>query len=150
MDWWNDVPLAVERPRPHATVTLDDYLAARSRVTQPRDAVVVELLWCTGMRRPEIARAQVEHLDLSKGILTIPVSKTGKFRTVPLSPDAIEALKGFLKERTRGSVTQLTSDWISSLSLRLNASPTLAWQRILALYALRNGVAGVSVRAMVG
>ena len=51
MNWWNDVPLAVERPRPQTTVTLEDYLAARSRVTQPRDAVIVELLWCTGMRR---------------------------------------------------------------------------------------------------
>ncbi len=97
MNWWNDVPLAVERPRPQTTVTLEDYLAVRSAVTQPRDAVIVELLWCTGMRRSEIARAQVEHLDLSAGILTIPVSKTGKFRTVPLSPPAIEALKGFLK-----------------------------------------------------
>jgi len=29
-DWWNDVPPAVERPRPQATVTLDKYLAARS------------------------------------------------------------------------------------------------------------------------
>jgi integrase len=51
--------------------------------------VIVELLWCTGMRRSEIARAQVEHLNLEAGILTIPVSKTGKFRTVPLSPAAI-------------------------------------------------------------
>ena len=81
MDWWNDIPLAVERPRPQATVTLDDYLAVQSRVTRPRDAVIVELLWCSGMRRSEIARAQLEHLDLAIGILTIPVSKTGKFRT---------------------------------------------------------------------
>ena len=99
MNWWNDVPLAVERPRPQATVTLDDYQAARSRVTQPRDAVIVELLWCTGMRRSEIARAQVEHLDLAIGILTIPVSKTGKFRTVPLysvdRPEFVIVLKQF-------------------------------------------------------
>ena len=62
------------------------------------------------MRRSEIDRIQVEHLDRARAILTIPVSKTGKFRTVPLSPAVREALKGFLKERSTGSVTQLTSE----------------------------------------
>ena len=150
MDWWIDIPLAVERPRPQATVTLDDYLAVQSRVTRPRDAVIVELLWCTGMRRSEIARAQLEHLDLAIGILTIPVSKTGKFRTVPLSPAALQALKGFLKERITGSVTQLTSDGIRSVLRRLNAPPAHAWRRGWAVHALRNGVSEVSVRTIAG
>ena len=61
------------------------------------------------------SRSQVEHLDLAIGILTFPVSKTGKFRTVPLSPVAIAALKGFLKELSFGSVTHLTSDGIRSV-----------------------------------
>ena len=150
MDWWDDIPLAVERPRPQATVTLDDYLAVQSRVTRPRDAVIVELLWCTGMRRSEIARAQLEHLDLAKGILTIPVSKTGKFRTVPLSPSALQALTGFLKARTTGSVTQLTSDGIRSVLRRLSAPPAHAWRRGWAVHALRNGVSEVSVRTIAG
>jgi integrase len=150
MDWWNDIPLAVERPRPQATVTLDDYLAVQSRVTRPRDAVIVQLLWCTGMRRSEIARAQLEHLDLAKGILTIPVSKTGKFRTVPLSPAAVHALGSFLKERSTGSVTQLTSDGIRSVLRRLNAPPAHAWRRGWAVHALRNGVSEVSVRTIAG
>ena len=150
MDLWNDIPLAVERPRPRATVTLDDCLAVQSRVTRPRDAVIVELLWCTGMRRSEIARAQLEHLDLAIGILTIPVSKTGKFRTAPLSPAALQALKSFLKERTTGSVTQLTSDGIRSVLRRLNAPPAHAWRRGWAVHALRNGVSEVSVRTIAG
>ncbi len=150
MNWWSDVPLAVERPRPQATVTLDDYLAVRSRAFQPRDLVIVELLWCTGMRRSEIARAQVGHLDLVAGILTIPVSKTGKFRTVPLSPDVVKALRDYLKERSEGSVTQLTSDGIRSVLRRLNAPPAHAWRRGWAVHALRNGVSEVSVRTIAG
>ncbi len=62
------------------------------------------------MRRSEIARAQVEHLDLAIGILTVPVSKTSTFRTLRLSPTAVQALKGFVKERATGSVAQLTFD----------------------------------------
>ena len=102
------------------------------------------------MRRSEIARAQVEHLDLAIGILTIPVSKTGKLRTVPLSPAAVEALKGFLRERSTGSVTQLTSDGIRSVLRRLNAPPAHAWRRGWAVHALRNGVSEVSVRTIAG
>ncbi len=150
MDWWNDVPLAVERPRPQATVTIEEYLIARSRVTQLRDAVIVELLWCTGMRRSEFARAQVEHLDLAARILTIPVSKTDKFFTVPLSPSAIEALTSFLKESSSGSLTKLTSDGIRSVLRRLNAPPAHAWRRGWAVHALRNGVSEVSVRTIAG
>jgi integrase len=143
MNWWNDVPLAVEQPRSQATVTLDDYLAARSQVTQPRDAVIVELLWCTGMRRSEISRAQVQHLEIATGILTIPVSKTGKFRTVPLSPAAVQELRGFLKEWTKGSVIQLTSDGIRSVLRRVNAPPAHAWRQGWAVHALHNRVSEV-------
>ena len=102
------------------------------------------------MRRSEIARVQVEHLDLAIGILTIPVSKTGKFRTVPLSPPAIEALKGFLRERSTGSVMQLTSDGIGSVLRRLNAPLAHAWRRGWAVHALRNGVSEVLVRTVAG
>ncbi len=102
------------------------------------------------MRRTEIARAQVEHLDLAIGILTIPVSKTGKFRTVPLSPTAIENLKDFLKERSTGPVTQLTSDGIRSVLRRLNAPPAHSWRRGWAVRALWNGVSEVAVRTIAG
>lgn len=150
MSWWNELPLAVERPRPQTTVTFEDYLAVRSQVTQLRDAVIVELLWCTGMRRSEIARAQVDHVDLELGTLTIPVSKTGKFRTVPLSPAAIEALKGLLSSRRTGSVTQLTTDGIRSVLRRLGAPPAHAWRRGWAVHALRHGISEVSVRTIAG
>jgi integrase len=102
------------------------------------------------MRRSEIARAQVEHLDLSLGVLTIPISKTGKFRTVPLSPDAVLALVMFLQDRRVGFVTQLTSDGIRSVLRRLGAPPAHAWRRGWAVHALRNGVSEVSVRTIAG
>ena len=73
------------------------------------------------------SRSLVEHLDLAISILAFPVSKSGKFRTVPLSPAAVEALKGFLKERSSGSVTQLSSDGIRSVLRRSIALPAHAW-----------------------
>ena len=92
----------------------------------------------------------MECLELALGILTIPVSKTGKFRTVPLSPTTIAALKGFLKERSTGAVIQLTSDEIRSVLRRLNAPPDHAWGRGWAVHTLRNGVYEVTVRTIAG
>lgn len=92
----------------------------------------------------------MEHADLAAGILTIPVSNTGKFRTVPLSPTTIAALKGFLKQRSSGSVIQLKSDGIRSLLRRLNAPPAHAWRQGWAVHALRNGVSEVSLRTIAG
>ena len=69
---------------------------------------------------------------------------------MPLSPAAIEVLKGFLKERSSGSVTQLTSDGIRSVLRRLNAPPAHAWRRGWAVQALRSGVSETSVRAAAG
>ena len=67
-----------------------------------------------------------------------------------LAPPAIEALEGFLRERSTGSVTQLTSDGIRSVLRRLNSPPAHAWQRGWAVHALRNGVSEVSVRTIAG
>jgi len=91
------------------------------------------------MRKIEIARAQLEHLDKAEGILTIPLSKTGKFRTVPFSPAVEQALRGFLKERTAGYVIQLTSDGSRSVLRRLNAPPVHAWLLGCFAHSLRNG-----------
>lgn len=79
------------------------------------------------MRRSEIARSQLEVLDLDVVDLTILVSKTGKFLTVPLSPLAIEALKDLRSERSTGRVTRLSTDGIRSVLRRLNAPPAHDW-----------------------
>ena len=101
MDWWNDMPLAVERPRPQATVTLEDYLAARSRVTQPRNVVIVELLWYTGMRWSEITRAQVNHAGLSAGILTTLLQRPESSEQC-LFASCCAGPEGFLERTHRG------------------------------------------------
>ena len=78
------------------------------------------------------------------------VSEAGKFRVVPLSPTAVEALRVHLEERNSGSVTQLTSDGIRSVLRRLNAPPAHAWRRGWAVHSLRHGVSEVSVRTIAG
>lgn len=47
----------------------------------------------TGMRRGEILKSRVEHLDLQRRILTIPDTKNGHPRTIPLTSAAIGVLE---------------------------------------------------------
>lgn len=53
----------------------------------------LKLLLMTGARREEALRARWEHIDLHRGIWTIPTSKSGRARTVMLSRQAGELLE---------------------------------------------------------
>jgi len=51
-------------------------------------AAVLALLIVTGARRGEALNARWEHVDFERGILTVPRSKSGRPRHIPLSPVA--------------------------------------------------------------
>jgi len=54
---------------------------------------VIEFALATAMRRSEILSLEWSHIDLGAGIATLPNTKNGKQRRVPLSPSALEILK---------------------------------------------------------
>lgn len=56
----------------------------------------LKLLLITGQRRNEVARMKWEHLDLEEGLWTLPkeATKMDRLHEVPLSPMAVEILKG--------------------------------------------------------
>ena len=54
--------------------------------------LIVAFLLLTGCRKREVLDARWEHIDLERGRLTIPLSKNGKPRHVPLSPAARDVL----------------------------------------------------------
>ncbi len=53
-------------------------------------AKIAKLLILTGARKSEIRKARWEHVHLEQRILTVPVSKSGKARHIPLSDEAVE------------------------------------------------------------
>ena len=54
---------------------------------------VIKFALATAMRRSEILSLEWSHIDLGAGIATLPNTKNGKQRRVPLSPSALEILK---------------------------------------------------------
>ena len=59
---------------------------------QPQ-AKIAKLLILTGARKSEIRKARWEHINLEQRILTVPVSKSGKARHIPLSDEAVEVFR---------------------------------------------------------
>ena len=55
-------------------------------------ALAVKLLLFTGARKSEILAARWENVDVARRILTVPLSKSGKARHIPLSDAALQVL----------------------------------------------------------
>jgi integrase len=73
--------------------------AVRSPLHRQNMYLGVILLYTTGLRRGELLRLTLGDCDLSEGTLRIQESKFHKSRLLPLSRDALHALKMFLRER---------------------------------------------------
>ena len=82
-------------------------------------AQVIRLLLFTGARKSEILAARWENMDLERRILTVPLSKSGKARHIPLSDAALQVLAEipcnsewlFPSKRTKGHITSIFQAW---------------------------------------
>lgn len=64
-----------------------------------RDSLVIELLYCTGMRRAELMNLADSDLDLQKGEVKI-LGKRNKQRLVPMAPELCEHIGKYLRLRS--------------------------------------------------
>jgi site-specific recombinase XerD len=62
-----------------------------------RDRALVTVLWGSGARLSEVARMRREDLDLIAGTFVIPRAKSRRPRTVGLTPEAVKALRSYLR-----------------------------------------------------
>ncbi|NBO54127.1 MAG: hypothetical protein EBU84_05955 [Actinobacteria bacterium] len=148
--WWRQVPLAQEVQRPQETAVEADYKAALSRATNLRDRALIEVLWACGLRRSEVARLNVQDMNLSEGFLVVRQSKSGRPRIAPLSPTARHALRKLVGGRSEGLIFEMTSNAIRLCLERLGAPSAHAWRRGWAVQALRKGISESSIKAVAG
>jgi integrase len=75
--------------------------AAKSRNKELRAAVIIALN--TGLRRGELLELTWERVDLSRGVIRLEITKSGRRREVPMNDDSYRALVG-LGSKTAGRV----------------------------------------------
>jgi len=84
-------------------------------------ATLFGLLAVTGMRMSEPIALDRDHVDLTRGILTIRRTKFGKSRIIPIHASTLEALQRYAELRDRLCPrTQTQSFFISERGTRLN------------------------------
>lgn len=87
---------------PKRTVISEMELSSLLAVCQNSlDVLIVRLLVSTGLRSSEACNLQMKDIDISGAILTVRLAKWGKTRRVGLTPNAIDAIQGFLKDNPR-------------------------------------------------
>jgi site-specific recombinase XerD len=74
-------------------LTPEEELTLKERMTA-EDFALVSFALNTGLRRSEQFRLKWSHIDSENRLLTIPLSKSGKPRHIPLNDRAMEILKG--------------------------------------------------------
>ena len=146
--WWRQVPLANVAPTPQDTVTAAQVEELLRRLTEPRDRLIVELLWSTGLRVSELSRLRWDDVNLEEGYVVVRQSKTGKPRLAPLSGRACRALRRTHKDVD--SVLGLSTQAIQRRLNRIGAPTAHSFRRGWAVQALRNGVSQTSVQAAAG
>lgn len=148
-DWWRQVPLVATPPVPQETVTVEQYRQLASRLANAHDRLLVELLWCTGLRLSELVRLEWDDLNLADGYAVVRTSKTNKPRLVPLSDQALRTLRRVDGVR-HGRVFKATQRTLQRTLRRLGAPTAHAFRRGWAVNALQSGVSQVSVQAAGG
>ena len=145
-----------------ATITPDDSLGERDRA-------IIDVLWATGMRRGELLRMELHHIDLEAGTIIIPITKTRTPRIVPLTPEALNSLVAWLQRRiswnatddlvwqakVHGEIRPMTANALRlMLERRRNRAGVSisahSFRRGATVRLLRNGVSGPSVERIMG
>src|SRR6516164_9383133 len=157
VSWFRLVKLPAIPETAQPTVTEDDYQAALARCRTARDRALVSVLWTSGLRRAEVARMTVEHLARDGAHVLVPISKTGKFRIAPLSPEAMKHLRIYMRQSNVvagplwvGQRGPLNANAVGKVLVRLGAPSAHAFRRGWTVDSLKAGVSQTSVQSAAG
>jgi integrase len=84
-------------------------------------AVLIGMLWATGLRVGEAIRLDRDDVDLAGAVITVCKSKLGKTRLVPLHPSTVEALGDYCALRDRLLAHRSSSFFTTTAGTRLRS-----------------------------
>ena len=114
-----------------------------------RNIALVEVLWATWARREELAQAQWEDVDWRRRVLLLRHTKTGQERTVPLSAEAVQALREYhIREAGRADVGPMFGMSGNAIRLVLQRAAERAGVKVSAHDFRRGGVANARAKGI--
>ncbi|UCE13993.1 MAG: tyrosine recombinase XerC [Candidatus Heimdallarchaeota archaeon] len=80
------------------TITVEEALKLLSTPENPRDKVILYLLYGTGMRVSELSNLNKDHINLENRIIHVVSGKGGKDRIIPMPKGIVEILIDYLRD----------------------------------------------------
>jgi integrase/recombinase XerD len=139
-----DLPRVEHRlPQPALSITEAEQVLAGpdlDTTSGVRDRAMLEVLYCTGIRRAELAHLALMDLDIDRATLMVRQGKGKKDRMVPISPRAIAWVEKYLVE-ARGALAVEPDDGTLFLTLDGNGFSLDRLTQLARGYVQNSGVA---------
>ena len=104
----------VNAPKPDVTrktpLEADAMHALLESANTKRDRAILALMLDTGLRRREVCELTADDVDLDAGSVTVRHSKSGRFRVVPIGPDAARIIRKWAHARDEHARTFFYSE----------------------------------------
>ena len=110
-------------------------------------AQAVKLLLFTGARKSEILAARWQNVDMGRRILTVPLSKSGKKRHIPLSDAALQVLEALPRSSEWLFPSPRKTSHISTIYPAWDRARTKAGLKDVRLHDLRHSFASFLVNS---
>ncbi len=137
-----ELPVRTKRLPKYLTVKeLEKLLSQPDEATHngARDAVMMELLYSTGMRASELVRVKIEDLNLTSGYM-ITFGKGSKERVIPIGQRANDMISSYIKEARHKFIKKENPEELFLTRLGKPMSRQMFWQ-IIKKYAQKAGIA---------
>lgn len=93
-------PIKVPDRIPHVLSQFDTQRVLKAASSDPRDLVIVSILYATGLRMKELVGLDLSDVDLEGSSLRVRNGKGGKDRMQPMGPSTVEAIRRWLEVRS--------------------------------------------------
>lgn len=87
---------------------IDEVRAMLDEARDPRDHLIVHLLYKTGLRVHELTSLKIEHIDFENRQIMVVSGKGDKDRFVDIDDELVEELEEYVEDRDTGVVLQST------------------------------------------
>jgi integrase/recombinase XerD len=118
-----------------------DLLSVINRVDNERDKLILDILYCTGLRRFELVKIRLSDINFTRGFILV-MGKGSKERVVPIHQTTLDRIKEYQE-------TNKLTTWLFPSSKVLNAPMSVRrLNEIVQYWANKVGVIGVTPHRM--
>ena len=132
-----------------AFLTSEEMKTLISEVTSPLARLILNTLFCTGMRISECLNLSIKDVDLKRGIITVRHTKNKRDRQIPINKELLPLLKDYFHNWRRydtnryffayGENCKVSADYMNRVLHE--ATTTLGWDKKVTCHIIRHSFA---------